>query len=252
MASTQAATVRQSGRRLLLPALLMRRGPGHPRAGVLALAVALFAAVLGFRIALPDANDPVLIWTVVPVALLALEAGTRGGVVGATVAVASLGVWSLIDDAQLSLIGYLARVSTFFLVGVLVGNLADHLSRARAAQRMLLDLAPKSALALDLDGRVTLANSAAEDLFGYRGDEFAGLPVGELVPDFFEALERVVRMRTTSGTTLLLTGVSKDGREFRVRATVDALASDTGALLVSFHHTHVWPEIVGPWRGGRL
>jgi PAS domain S-box-containing protein len=171
---------------------------------------------------------------------------------GATVAVATVGLWSIVDGDHLSLIGYVARVSTFLLVGFLVGNLADHLSHARAAQRTLLDLAPEGTLALDLDGRVTVANSAAEELFGYGDDDLAGLSLDALVPDFFEALERSVRMQTTSTAALLLMGVAEDGREFRVRATVEPLASDTGALLVRLHQTQAWPEIVGPWRGRRL
>jgi PAS domain S-box-containing protein len=252
MTSTQAAILRQSRRRPLLPALLMRRGPDHARAGVVALAVALFAAVFGIRLVLQNASDPVLILNALPIALLALEAGTKGGLAGATIAVAGLGVWSLVEDLQLSPMGYVARVFTFFLVGVLVGQLAEHLSRARAAQRLLLDFAPESALALDLDGRVTVANSAAEDLFGYREDDLAGVPVDRLVPGFYEALERSVRTRTTAGAFLPLTAISKDGSEVRVRATVDPLASDAGVLLVSLRRMHVWPEIVGPWRGRRV
>jgi PAS domain S-box-containing protein len=250
--STQAATLRRSGRRPPLPALLTRRGPTQPRALVLAIAAALFAGIFVFRLLFQTASDPALILNVVPIALLALEGGTRGGVLGATVAVATLGIWSIVDDTHLSLIGYVERVFTFFLVGFLVGNLADHLSHARAAQRALLDLSREGTVALDLDGRVTVMNSAAEELFGFSSDELAGLPIDGLVPDFFEALERSVRMRTTHSAMLVLTAVAKDGREFRVRATVDALASDTGALLLILHQTQAWPEIVGPWRGRRV
>jgi len=252
MTSAQAAILRQLGRRPLLPALLLRRRPERPRTGVVALALALLAAVFAVRLAFANASDPVLILSAVPVALLALEAGTRGGIAGATIAVASVGLWSLIENVELSAMGYLTRVCTFFLVGVLVGHLADQLSRARDAQKLLLDLASESAFALDLDGHVTVANSAAEDLFGYRADELVGQPVDQLVPDFFEALEQSLREPTNAGDALQLTACSKHGRVARVRATVEGLASDTGVLLVRLRRTQVWPEIVRPWRGGRI
>jgi PAS domain S-box-containing protein len=252
LTSTQAAILRQLGRRPMLPALLLRRRPERPRAGVVAFGLALFVAVFAVRLVVPSASDPVLIFSAVPIALLALEAGTKGGVAGATVAVAGVGLWSLIENVEFSVLGYLTRVSTFFLVGVLVGQLADHLGRARDAQKLLLDLTPESAFALDLDGQVTVANSAAEDLFGYRADGLVGLPVDQLVPDFFGALERSLRDPTSPGDALQLTACSKDGRAARVRATVEGLASDTGVLLVRLRRAHVWPEIVGPWRGRRI
>src|SRR3989442_550230 len=176
MTSTPAALLQQFGRDSFLPALL-KRPPARPRFAVLPLAAALFGAIFGLRLVEHNADDPVVIFNAAPIALLALETGRRGGIAGATVAVASLGLWSLIEHEQLSLIGYLARVSTFFLVGALAGYLAEYLRQARDAQQLLFDLAPESALAIDLDGNVTIANAAAQSLFGYGAHELAGQPV---------------------------------------------------------------------------
>ena len=249
MTSAQAALSRQLDRRALVPALLLRRRPERPRAGVVGLALALFVAVFAIRIAFPSAGDPVLIFNVVPIALLSLEAGARGGIAGATIAVASVGIWSLVENVELSPMGYVPRVLTFFLVGGLVGHLADHLSRAREAQKRLLDLAPESTLALDLDGQVTVANSAAEALLGYRADELVGLPVEQLVPDFFGALERSLRERKIAPDALVLPAFAKDGRVAPVRATVEPLASDAGVLLVRLRRAESRPEMVAPLRG---
>jgi PAS domain S-box-containing protein len=251
MTSTQAMLHRRLGGRPLLPALLLRRRPTRPRAGVVALAVALIVAVLVLRIAVTS-SDPVLILSAVPIALLALEAGTRGGIAGATIGVVSVGLWSMVENVELSVLGYLIRVSMFFFVGVLVGHLADHLSRARDAQRLLLDLAPEGAIAIDLDGRVTIANSAAEELLGYGADGLVGLQVDQLVPGFFEALERSVREGTTPEDAAPLTAYSRDGRVACVRATVEALASDAGVLLVRLRRAQAWPEVMGPFRGVRI
>jgi hypothetical protein len=89
MTSTQAKLLRRLGGRPLLPALLLRRRPTRPRARVVVLAVALIVAVLALRLAVTS-SDPVLILSAVPIALLALEAGTRGGLAGATIAVVAL------------------------------------------------------------------------------------------------------------------------------------------------------------------
>ena len=218
---------------------------------MVALAVALIVAVLALRLAVTS-SDPVLILSAMPIALLALEAGTRGGIAGATIGVVSVGLWSTVENVEFSVLGYLIRVSMFFFVGVLLGHLADHLSRAREAQRLLLDLAPEGALAIDLDGRVTIANSAAEELFGYGRDGLVGLPVDQLVPGFFGALERSVREGTTPEDAAALTACSKDGRVACVPATVEALASYAGVLLVRLSRAQARPEVMVPFRGVRI
>jgi PAS domain S-box-containing protein len=254
MPSMQPTLFRRIGGRYQLPALLsrpallLRRRPPRPRIRIVVLAVALLVAVLALRLAVTS-SDPVLILSVVPVALLALEAGSRGGIAGATIGVVSVGVWSVVHNVEVSPLGFLIRVSTLFLVGGLVGHLADRLSRAREAQRLLLDLAPEGALALDLDGRVTIANSAAEELFGYGADELVGLPVEQLVPGFFGALEQSIRALTGAEDSAPLTARSKDGRVARIRATVEALASDAGVLLVRLRRAQPLPEVPGPAPG---
>jgi PAS domain S-box-containing protein len=237
MMANQAALLRRFSGQPLLPALLLRRRPTRPRAGMVAFAVALLVGVLGLRLAVTS-SDPVLIFCVVPVALLALEAGMRGGVAGATIGVVGIGVWSIAENVELSALGYLTRVSALFVVGLLLGYLAEHLSRARDAQKLLLDLAPDGTLALDLDGRVRLANTAAEDLLGYGPDELAGRPVEQLLPGFFGALERSVRSRAIRDEPAILSARSKDGGEVGIRATVEPLPSDAGAVLVSLRTAH--------------
>jgi PAS domain S-box-containing protein len=231
MTSAHGATLARLGWLTSLPELL-RRPPDRPRAGIVALAAGLFVAIFVLRLAVANAGDPVLILNAVPIALLSLEAGKKGGLAGATIGVASVGLWSVIANVDLSVIGYLTRVLTFFLVGVLAGQLVERLRQAREAQKLLLELAPESAFALDLDGHVTIANSAAQNLFGYGADELTGQPVERLVPEFFEAVRWSLRQRKDLEEALLLTAWSKDGSKVRVRATVEPLASDAGVLLV--------------------
>src|SRR5919197_717006 len=143
MTSIHGELFAQVGEQPLLPALLKRR-PQAPRVGVVALAVLLFAGVFALRLALAGNPDPALIFCAIPIALLSLEAGMRAGIACATVAVAAVGLWQLIANVELTVIGYLSRVSVFFLVALLAGYLAERLRRARDAQQLLLDLAPGS------------------------------------------------------------------------------------------------------------
>jgi hypothetical protein len=63
MTSTQAAILRQLGRRPMLPALLLRRRPERPRAGVVVFGLALFVAVFAVRLVVPSTSDPMLIFS---------------------------------------------------------------------------------------------------------------------------------------------------------------------------------------------
>ena len=48
--------------------------------------------------------------------------------------------------------------------------------------RQLLEAAPDSILEVDVEGRITLANAAAETMFGYTRAELAGQSIEILVP----------------------------------------------------------------------
>ena len=230
------STTKRLDRRTLLPALLTRRSSDRPRAWVIGTALGLFAVVFFLRLTITGEDARILLLNAVPIALLGLEAGRRGGIVGATIATASVGLWSSLQNLELSLMSYLPRVTTFFLIGILVGHLAEHVRRAREAQHGLLELAPDSALTIDLDGHVTIANSAAQGLFGYGPDELTGLPVDQLVPDFFAALRRSLLRPGDREHDFVLTACSKDRSERLVHATVDGLGSDAGVLLLTLRN----------------
>ena len=57
----------------------------------------------------------------------------------------------------------------------------SELHRQKEYYESLLEISPTAIVTVDLDGRVTSWNPAAEKLFGYRRDEAVGCPVDELV-----------------------------------------------------------------------
>ena len=90
-----------------------------------AVAAALFAAVGALLFAV---SDPVqagaVLWTV-PIAVLAIADGRRGGVAGIAIATVLLVGWVSVDGIDLEPLGWASRIVTFVLIGGLVGHYAE-------------------------------------------------------------------------------------------------------------------------------
>src|SRR5579871_1109187 len=89
-------------------------------AGVIALA--LFIGVYALQASDADAADAKEILYVVPIALLAVRFGLRGGLAGALTGLALIGAWDWhSQDFNLTFGGYLSWGLGFLLLGVLLG-----------------------------------------------------------------------------------------------------------------------------------
>lgn len=80
---------------------------------------------------------------VVPITLLAIEFGTRGGVIAAAVALGLVFAWSVLQTVHLGVLGYTARGAALLVSGAVVGRFADRLredvaERRRAQRHMSL------------------------------------------------------------------------------------------------------------------
>ena len=108
-------------------------GGGWPRLGVaatLALALTLFGAIFALRASDPNVGDGEGLLFVLPIGVLALRLGLRGGLAGALVAFALLASW----DAErghvpLTLLGFANRGVAFLALGVLLGAFVDRRRR---------------------------------------------------------------------------------------------------------------------------
>lgn len=109
---------------------LMRHGALRLVAGV------LFTVITVIVFAVSDPVQATSVLFVVPVALLALTDGRRGGLAGAALAAILLVAWVVVDDIELGAVGWVSRLLAFLLIGGLVGTYEE---RARADQRRLLD-----------------------------------------------------------------------------------------------------------------
>jgi signal transduction histidine kinase len=72
---------------------------------------------------------------VVPIALLAIEFGTRGGLIAAAVALGLVFAWSVLQAVHLGVLGYTARGAALLVSGAVVGRFADRLREDVAERR---------------------------------------------------------------------------------------------------------------------
>ena len=105
-----------------------RRSPAR-RAAIVALAAALFAIAFAARLAVNDPNALLANFYIVPIAVLAIEFGTRAGLLAAAVAFALVPAWSVINAVHVDALGYVSRGAAFLVTGVIVGGFSDRLRR---------------------------------------------------------------------------------------------------------------------------
>src|SRR5688572_1664966 len=102
--------------------MFVRAGARAGRRRALVGAAILFAAVTALRFAAGD--DPstgIVFLYVVPIALVAVELGARGGLVASAAGLALFGLWTVVSGADPGAAAYLTRAAAFVVVGGGVG-----------------------------------------------------------------------------------------------------------------------------------
>ncbi len=101
-----------------------------------------------------------------------------------------------------------------------------------------MDIAADAMFIADADGRILLANPAAERLFGHTQDEFAALTVEDLIPRRLRALHgdkradyAVHSIPRTMGDGIDIVGLRQDGNEFAADVSLSPL--EEGRVLAT-------------------
>jgi PAS domain S-box-containing protein len=169
---------------LAQPRFRRRMGSSGARQ-TLSIALALFAGIYVLQSRDTNPVDSMEVLYVVPIALLALRFGLRGGVSGALVGLALIGAWDWQgQDFGLSVGGYLSWVITFVLLGVLLGMFVDHRHKLQTEIAHYFDGSLDLLATVDLKGRFKRVNPAWERTLGHSAETLCSMPFIEFVhPD---------------------------------------------------------------------
>ncbi|VTR93501.1 serine threonine-protein kinase : Putative PAS/PAC sensor protein OS=Planctomyces brasiliensis (strain ATCC 49424 / DSM 5305 / JCM 21570 / NBRC 103401 / IFAM 1448) GN=Plabr_4306 PE=4 SV=1: Pkinase: PAS_4: PAS_9 [Gemmata massiliana] len=130
----------------------------------------------------------------------------------------------------------IARERSLYLVG---RDITD-LKRSQQLFEGVLQSAPDALVLINAEGRITLANRQAENVFGYTREELLGQPIELLIPHRFREKHpsHVAKFFAASsfrpmGSGLALRGLRKDGREFAVEISLSALTLESTKLVAA-------------------
>ena len=109
-----------------------------------------------------------------------------------------------------------------------------------ARMRWLLEAAPDAMVVVDGDGRIVMANSELDRLFGYRAGELVGSSIELLVPERHRAAHpgrraqyaRHPRTRPM-GDDAGLTARRRDGTEFAAEISLSSMLTESGPLVTA-------------------
>ena len=176
----------------------IKRGP------VIALSMILVVAIMVFRFAVEDPSEPITFLMVIPIGLLAVEMGLRGGLLGAGLASALVVVWDVVAEPNLSFLGFSLRFVVFFASGMTFGILTQSRKEIEGESRRWFDQSIDLNCVADVDGNFLRVNGAFGELLGYKPSDILGTPyISYVHPDDVEATialaTQIAEGRTTVG-----------------------------------------------------
>jgi PAS domain S-box-containing protein len=162
----------------------------------IAAALVLFVAVFALREADTTATNGEVLLFVLPVGVLALRFGLRGGLIGAVGAVAFVIAWDLLTaSVRLSATGYLVRAVGFIALGALLGAFVDRRGKLEAEIVRYYEGSLDLLATADVNGYFTRVNPAWHRLLGYSEQALCAKPFIEFVhPD-----DREITIAETQG-----------------------------------------------------
>ena len=150
----------------------------------LGLAAILFAAIFALRAGHHAPNVVLTLLYVVPIGLVAVERGMVWGLAVAALALCLFGAWDLVWNEQHDVWHYPPRAAAFFVVGGVIGGLADHVRRITEETTRFWDLPTEMLCTAGFDGRFKRVNAAWERALGWSAEELCARPFVDFVhPD---------------------------------------------------------------------
>jgi PAS domain S-box-containing protein len=157
----------------------------RPTLGVrqtIVIALALFAGFYALQALDTHPADALEVLYVVPIALLAVRFGARGGLVGALAGVAMISLYSFAAHVfDVSVLGTVCWAIAFVLLGALLGIFVDRRRRLELELSHYYDASLDLMATANLDGRFTRANRAWERQLGMSPETVCSRPFIEFV-----------------------------------------------------------------------
>ncbi len=156
---------------------------------------------------------------------------------GSTILHRELGFWDLY---RWHIIGVLSLcvVEGLLIVGLLAQR--SNLIRAQRGFRQMVEAAPNGMVMVGQDGKIALANTQMEKLFGYPVHELVGRTVEMLVPERLRSAHGAHRNGFFAAPEVRLMGEGrelfarrKDGSEFPVEIGLSPLRTDAGVFVLA-------------------
>jgi PAS domain S-box-containing protein/putative nucleotidyltransferase with HDIG domain len=162
---------------------LYPRVSGWPRLGgreTCALAFALFLVIFLARASDPHTANAEGVLYVLPVSVLALRYGVRGGLLGALVAALLVLSWDL-HEGTMSVLGIVSRDLAFVTVGGLVGLSIDRHRRLETEISAYYEASLDLLATADLKGNLIRVNRAWERTLGHSAETMCSRPFIDFV-----------------------------------------------------------------------
>jgi len=126
------------------------------------VAVVLFAAIFALRLTTDDPANVVTTLFTLPIALLAVTFGLRGGLISGTVGVLLVVGWALFDHVEISALGWASRCVPLLLLGALLGQASDRIDDSERERLALERAAERHRDAVEINDTIVQGMSAAK------------------------------------------------------------------------------------------
>ncbi|MDQ3661112.1 MAG: PAS domain S-box protein [Actinomycetota bacterium] len=162
------------------------------RAWIVIFAALLLVGIVVLRFVVISPTESVLLLCVVPIALIAMEFGTAGGLIASTLCLGLVLLYSIITGNGLGFVGYLSRAGSFYFVGALIGHFIEQRRALEERHTRWFEMALDLSCTAGFDGYFKSVNPAWEKTFGYTPEEIMSRPFVEFVhPDDREHRGRI-------------------------------------------------------------
>jgi diguanylate cyclase (GGDEF)-like protein/PAS domain S-box-containing protein len=150
------------------------------------VAAFLLAGIVFLRFVVVSPTEAVLLLCVVPIALIALEFKTIGGIASATLCSIIVVLYSVITGHDLGFWGYVSRGGSFYFVGALVGHFTEQHTALAQQHIRWFEMARDLSCTAGFDGYFKRLNPAWERVLGFSSHELLSRPF----VDFLHPLDR--------------------------------------------------------------